>query len=193
MSGSTGPATALLICNTFIEGHLNFLQTIFLCCWNDSLPFLSPLFLLHSILDQQLLINGKHRCVVPIHGHVYRKLGVQSWSVRSLGRKRKKVQDCDHVFGSSTTFHRRKEWIFESRCQVSDPLHVFFALKPFRDYSLCSVCIFFPVCRPHSAFCTHPAFYSESAVCILPLVRSLQSAFHTDRNENRAWSQVTAK
>ena len=28
----------------------------------------------------------------------------------------------------------------------------------------------------HSAFCTQPAFYSQSAVCILPLVRSLQSA-----------------
>ena len=46
----------------------------------------------------------------------------------------------------------------------------------------------------YSAFCTHPAFYSQSAVCILhsvcilPLVRSLQSAvcspqsaFYTDR------------
>ena len=46
-----------------------------------------------------------------------------------------------------------------------------FALKPFRDYSLCSVCIL-----------PQPAFYSQSAVCILhtvcilPLVRSLQSA-----------------
>ena len=30
-----------LICNTFIEGHPNFLQNIFLCCWNDLLPFLS--------------------------------------------------------------------------------------------------------------------------------------------------------
>ena len=28
-----------LICNTFIEGHSNFLHNIFLCCWNDSLPF----------------------------------------------------------------------------------------------------------------------------------------------------------
>ena len=44
-------------------------------------------------------------------------------------------------------------------------------LKPFRDYSLCSVCIL-----------PQPAFYSQSAVCILrtvcilTLVRSLQSA-----------------
>ena len=58
----------------------------------------------------------------------------------------------------------------------------FFALKPLRYYSLCSVCILPRVCSPHSAFCTQPAFYSQSAVCILhsvcilPLVRSLHSA-----------------
>ena len=79
------------------------------------------------------------------------------------------------------------EWICESRClQVSVRLHVFagfLALKPFHDYSLCLVCIL-----------PQPAFYSQSAVCILqticilPLVRSLQSAvrspkssFYTDR------------
>ena len=28
-----------LICNTFIEGHPNFLQNIFLSCWNDLPPF----------------------------------------------------------------------------------------------------------------------------------------------------------
>ena len=38
----------------------------------------------------------------------------------------KKVQDCYYVFGSSTTFQRRKEWICESRCrQVLVRLHVF--------------------------------------------------------------------
>ena len=57
----------------------------------------------------------------------------------------KKVQDCDYVFRLSIMFQRRKEWICESRCrQVSVRVHVFagfFALKPFHDYSLCSVCI----------------------------------------------------
>ena len=33
----------------------------------------------------------------------------------------------------------------------------------------------------YSAFYTQLAFYSQSAVCILPPVRSLQSAFYTDR------------
>ena len=38
----------------------------------------------------------------------------------------KKVQGCDYVFGSLTTFQRRKERIWESRChQVSVRLHVF--------------------------------------------------------------------
>ena len=53
---------------------------------------------------------------------------------------------------------------------------LYLPLKPFCDYSLYSVCIL-----------PQPAFYSQSAVCIvhlvciLPLVCSLQSAFYTDR------------
>ena len=50
--------------------------------------------------------------------------------------------------------------------QVSVCLHVFcgilFALKPFCDYSLCSVCIL-----PQSVFYTQSAFYPWSAVCSL--------------------------
>ena len=55
-------------------------------------------------------------------------------------------------------------------------LRGFFALKPLHDYSLCSICIL-----------PQPAFYSQSAVCILhtvcilPLVRSLQSAVRSLR------------
>ena len=65
-------------------------------------------------------------------------------------------------------------------------LRDFLAREPFHDYNLCSVCIL-----------PQPAFYSQSAVCILhavcilPLVRSLQSAvrspqssFYTDRKGN---------
>ena len=69
------------------------------------------------------------------------------------------------------------EWICESRChQVRVRLHVFAGVfgpwTPQRlQFNLCSVCIL-----------PQPAFYSQSAVCILhtvcifPLVRSLQSA-----------------
>ena len=96
--------------------------------------------------------------------------------------RKKKVQDCDYVFGSSTKFQRGMTGLMkEDICrQVSVCLCVFcgilFALKPFRDYSLCSVCIL-----------PQPAFYSQSVVsilhtvCILPLVRSLQSAVRSLR------------
>ena len=56
-------------------------------------------------------------------------------------------------------------------------LRDFLALKPFHDYSLCSVCIL-----------PQPAFYSQSAVCIihtvciLPLVCSPQSAVHSPQS-----------
>ena len=55
-------------------------------------------------------------------------------------------------------------------------LRDFLTLKLFHNYSLCSVCIL-----------PQPAFYSQSAVCILhsvcslPLVRSLQSAVRSLR------------
>ena len=64
---------------------------------------------------------------------------------------------------------------FTCICRIFLPL----TPPPLHDYSLC------PVCSPHSAFCTQPAFYSQSAVCILhsvcilPLVRSLHSTVHS--------------
>ena len=74
---------------------------------------------------------------------------IESWSVRSLERKK-----C--MFSRRRRRSRaRKEWICERRCQVSVSGVVYmylrdcFALKPFRDYSLCSVCIL-----------PQPAFYS---------------------------------
>ena len=75
--------------------------------------------------------------------------------------------------------------------QVSVCLHVFcgilFALKPFCDYSLCLVWML-----------PKPAFYSQSvvrilySVCTLPLVRSPQSAFYTDRFSNTTSFQQNA-
>ena len=68
----------------------------------------------------------------------------------------------------------KEVYVVKYQGEVSVCLRVFagsFALKPFRDYSLCSVCIL-----------PQPAFYNQSAVCIvhlvcvLPLVCSLQSA-----------------
>ena len=50
-------------------------------------------------------------------------------------------------------------------------LRDFLTLKPFHNYSLCSVCIL-----PQSAFYSQSAVCILHSVCILPLVRSLQSA-----------------
>ena len=101
--------------------------------------------------------------------------------------EKKKVQDCDYVFGSSTKLQRRMNaFVKADICrQVSVCLHVFcgilFALKPFCDYSLCSVCILL-----------QPAFYSQSvvcishSVCILPLVCSLQSTVRSPQSAVRS-------
>ena len=53
-------------------------------------------------MGQQLLFNGEHRRVKPIHGHVYRKLRflVEACAqpVRSLGRRKKfKFQAVDDI------------------------------------------------------------------------------------------------
>ena len=108
-------------------------------------------FFLYIILGQQLLFKRKHRCVLPIHGHLYRKLK------REVSRTEKTLKIAiTSMFSRRRRRSRaRKEWICERRCQVSVSGVVYmyfgdcFALKPFRDYSLCSVCIL-----------PQPAFYS---------------------------------
>ena len=55
-------------------------------------------------------------------------------------------------------------------------LRDFLTLKPFHNYSLCSVCIL-----PQSAFYSQSAVCILHSVCILPLVRSLQSAVRSLR------------
>ena len=106
---------------------------------------------------------------------------IENWSVRSLGQGivESKVYLLSMLGRKKRSILRL--WVInevpEICCQViiSVCLHAFcgilFALTPFRDYSLCLVCIL-----------PQPAFYSQSvvcmlhSVCILPLVCSLQSA-----------------
>ena len=100
-----------------MEGHPNFLLNIFLYCWNVLLPFFNRhnSFCALSILGQQLSYS---RSIVSKTSRLKLK--------REVSRTEKNVQDYDYVFGSSTMFQRRKEWICESRCrQVSVLLHVF--------------------------------------------------------------------
>lgn len=127
-----------------------------------------------SVASFSLSIN----MVVLYHYSQSRVLKTWSWSMIFMRRKLK-VENCDYVFRSFTTFQRRKELILESRCrQVSVHLQVFGEFfcplfKPFHNYSLCLICILLQL-----------AFYSQFVVCILhsvcilllvrsPLVRSL--------------------
>ena len=55
-------------------------------------------------------------------------------------------------------------------------LRDFFTLKPFHNYSLCSVCIL-----SQSSFYCQSAVCISHSVCILPLVRSLQFAVRSLR------------
>ena len=122
---------------------------------------------------------------------------IENWSVRSLGqwimeskvylliihaRTEKKGSRLRLCFWVVDEVPEKNEWICESRymssskCLFACICGILFALKPFCDYSLCSVCIF-----------PQPASYSQSvvcilhSVCILPLVRSLQSAVRSLR------------
>ena len=93
-----------------------------------------------------------------VPGHVYRELRILSSSVRSLGRKKRFKIAIMFLGRRRRSREESPEWICASRCrQVSVPLiHVFagfFALKPFYDYSLCSVCILPQVRSLQSAVC----------------------------------------
>ena len=81
------------------------MQNIFLFCGDDLLPFyrhysFCTVFWVSSFyLSVNIVVYQG-----PIHGHMYRKLRVlklKGWL--SDGKY------CDYVFGSSTTFQRRKE------------------------------------------------------------------------------------
>ena len=62
--------------------HPNFLQNIFLCCWNDfNTPFLSPLFLLYSILVSSFYLSIN---IVMLYQFTVTCIEIRS--MRSLGR-----------------------------------------------------------------------------------------------------------
>ena len=118
-----------LICNTFKEGHPNFLQNIFLYSWNDYYS----LFYHYNSSCTVFWVSSFHLSInivvfYEIHGPWSRISKTSRLKLKhEVSRMEKKVQDCNYVFGSLTTFQRRKEWICacESRCrQVSVRLHV---------------------------------------------------------------------
>ena len=137
------------------------------------------LFFLYRILGQQLLFKGKHRDVNCAKFTVtyIENFASKVWSVRSLGRKKKgsRLRLCFRVVDDLPEKKRMDLWkqMSSSRWSFTCICEIFFALKPFHDYNLCSFCIL-----------PQPAFYSQSAVCSLhlPLVRSLHSAVRSPQS-----------
>ena len=118
---------------------------------------------------------------------------IENWSMRSLGQwiienkvyllsmlgQKKKGSRLRLCFWVVHEVPEKNEWICESRYMSSSIkvfVYMYFAglylpLKPFCDYSLYSVYILpQPACYSQSVVCI------LDSVCILPLVRSLQSA-----------------
>ena len=70
-----------LICKFLKEGHPNFLQNIFLCCWNDLLPFYH-----HYSFCAAFMVSSFYFIVV-LYQFVI--MCVEIWRVRSLKRKKR--------------------------------------------------------------------------------------------------------
>ena len=127
-------------------------------------PFLSPLFLLYSILVSSFYLSVN--IVVLYDSPLQAFYCLNAWN----------------------RLQRRKERICESRCQVSDCLHFFAEYSDLNPYPSATTVY------PRSAFCTRPAFYSQSAVCILhsvciypwSAVRSPQSAVRSPQSAVRS-------
>ena len=118
-------------------------------------PFFSAIILLNSFCTL-FWVSSFYLSVNIVVLYQFTVTCIESWSVRSLERKKRLKIAITSMFSRRRRRSRaRKEWICERRCQVSVSGVVYmyfrdcFALKPFRDYSLCSVCIL-----------PQPAFYS---------------------------------
>ena len=171
-----------LICNTFIEGPPNFLQNIFLCCWNDLPPFYR-----HNSSCTVFWVSSFHlsvNIVVLYQFMVTRIEKVEAWGL-SDGKKFKIA--ITSMFSGREDVPQKKGmdlWnqISSSKCSFTCICGIFFALKPFHDYSFnmlglhfTPVCVLLLVCSLHFTHSLHFTPGPQSAV------RSPQSAFYTDR------------
>ena len=120
-------------------------------------------------MGQQLLFKRKHRCVVPIHGHLYRKLKREV----SRTEKRLKIATTSMFSRCRRRSRGRKEWICERRCQVSVSGVVYMYLRDCVALSRLQFTLglhFTPTCV-------------LLLVCSLHFTSGPQSAFYTDRFE----------
>ena len=95
----------------------------------------------------------------------------------------KKVQDCAYVFGPSPTFQKGMDWWkqMSSKRSFTCIRGIFFPLKPFRDFTLCSVYILYPACLLLSVCSLHFTVSLHFTPGFQSAVRSPQSTCYTDR------------
>ena len=133
-------------------------------------PFLSPLILLQSILVSSSYLSVN---IVVLYSHLYWNLKREvSWLDKEFkiviifrGRSREdSLFQAFYYLNAWNRLQRRKKWICESRCQVSDHLHFlaeYFDLNPYPYTN---------TVYARSAFYTQSGiFYPglQSAVCVL--------------------------
>ena len=122
-----------------------------------------------------------------VPGHVYRKLRNQSWSVRSLRRKKgSRLRLCFRVVNDVPEKKGMDLWKeMSSKCSFTCICGIFLPLNPSAT-TVYARSAFYPSLRftpgPQSAVCSlQSAFYTQSAFYLWSAVCSPQSAFYTDR------------
>ena len=145
------------------------------------MPFLPPLFLLYSILVSSFYLSVN--IVVLYQFNLKREVSRsdKQFKIAIISRRRSEEDSLFQDFyylNAWNRLQRRKEWICESRCQVRDCLHFFaeyFDLNPYP---------FATTVYARSAFCTRPAFYTQSSFTPAPqsVVRSPQSAVRSPQS-----------
>ena len=120
-----------------------------------------------------------------VPGHVYRKLRIQSWSVRSLGRKKgSRLRLCFRVVDDvpeKKGMDLWKQMSTSSKCSFTCIYGIVLPLNPSAT-TVYARSAFYPSLRftlsLQSVFYTQSAFYPWSAVCS---PQSAVCAFYTDR------------
>ena len=117
-----------------------------------------------------------------VPGHVYRKLRIESWSVKSLGRKKgSRLRLCFRVVEDVPEKKGMDFWKQMSSSKCSFICGIFLPLNP-STTTVYARSTFYPSLR--FTLSLQSAFYT---VCILPMVRSPQSSFYTDRFESESF------
>ena len=126
-----------------------------------------------------------------VPGHVYRKLLIQSWSVKSLGRKKgSRLPLCFRVVDDVPKKKGMDLWKqMSSKRSFTCICGIFLPVNP-STITVYARSAFYPGLRFTLGLQSGPVFILHT-VCMLPLVRSPQSSFCTDRLPYRVRAWVT--